>query len=83
MLTWNLFHARITSTHAILLLFLLHFFVFLVTQVVSENLVEYSTCDMGYLNSVLSSSSQVNSADDSPVSGGGLRFVNLNLCLDL
>ena len=28
---------------------------------------------MGYLNSVLTSSSQVH-ADDGPVSGGGLRF---------
>lgn len=45
--------------------------------VVSENLVEYSTCDMGYLNSVLSPSSQVHAADDTPVSGGGLRFVNV------
>ncbi|KAI5393637.1 putative protein phosphatase 2C 59 [Lathyrus oleraceus] len=71
MIIWNLFHARISSTHAILLLFLLHIFLFLVKQVVSGNL-EYSTCDMGYLNSVLSSSSQVHAADDSPVSGGGL-----------
>ncbi|CAK8569925.1 unnamed protein product [Lathyrus sativus] len=71
MIIWNLFHARISSTHAILQLFLLHIFLFLVKQAVSENL-EYSTCDMGYLNSVLSSSSQVHAADDSPVSGGGL-----------
>lgn len=82
MIIWNLFHARISSTHAILLLFLLHFFVFLVKEAVSENL-EYSTCDMGYLNSVLSSSSQVHAADDSPVSGGGLRFVNGCFSLDL
>lgn len=39
---------------------------------------------MGYLNSVLSSSSQVHS-DDGPVSGGGLRFTflllpSLNYC---
>jgi hypothetical protein len=33
---------------------------------------------MGYLNSVLSSSSQVHS-DDGPVSGGGLRFTFLFL----
>jgi len=82
MITWNLFRPRITSTHAILLLFLLHFLA--KEAVVSENLVEYSTCDMGYLNSVLSPSSQVHAADDTPVSGGGLRFVNVvNLCLDL
>jgi len=36
---------------------------------------EYSSSDMGYLNSVLSSSGQVHAAEDSPVSGGGLRFV--------
>jgi hypothetical protein len=36
---------------------------------VCSNFVE----GMGYLNSVLSSSSQVY-ADDAPVSGGGLRF---------
>lgn len=33
-----------------------------------------SSNNMGYLNSVLSSSSQVH-ADDAPVSGGGLRLI--------
>lgn len=35
---------------------------------------------MGYLNSVLSSSSQVH-ADDSPASGGGLRLILLLLLI--
>jgi len=42
---------------------------------------------MGYLNSVLSSTSQVRAIDDGPVSGGGLRYVSCILrlpkCVDL
>ncbi|XP_073223928.1 probable protein phosphatase 2C 59 [Cicer arietinum] len=70
-ITWNHLYARISFTHEILLLFLvLHILV--IKEVVSLNPEYSSTCDMGYLNSVLSSSSQVHAADDSPVSGGGL-----------
>ncbi|KAK7260992.1 hypothetical protein RIF29_27295 [Crotalaria pallida] len=71
MITLNLWHARISCTT---LLLFLHFLVLVKEIAVSGN-PEYSTCDnMGYLNSVLTSStsSQVHSADDSPVSGGGL-----------
>ncbi|XP_014505138.1 probable protein phosphatase 2C 59 [Vigna radiata var. radiata] len=69
MITWNLLHARISWTHAIALLFL--HFLLLVKEIVPGS-PEYSSCDMGYLNSVLSSSGQVHATEDSPVSGGGL-----------
>jgi len=48
---------------------------------------KYCSCNMGYLNSVLSSTSQVRAIDDGPVSGGGLRYVSCILslpkCFDL
>ncbi|XP_040864937.1 probable protein phosphatase 2C 59 isoform X1 [Glycine max] len=78
MITWNLLHARISCTHArIALLLFLHFLLLWVKEVAPGS-PEYSACDMGYLNSVLSSSSQVHAAEDSPVSGGGLRFLFQN-----
>ena len=75
MITWNLLHARISCIHARIALLFLHFLLLLLVKEVAPENPEYSTCDMGYLNSVLSSSSQVHAAEDSPVSGGGLRFV--------
>ncbi|KAI9118298.1 hypothetical protein K1719_010630 [Acacia pycnantha] len=69
MITWNHWHARISYTYAIQLLFL-HFLILVKERV--SGYPEYSSYNMGYLNSVLSSSSQVHAAEDAPVSGGGL-----------
>lgn len=61
---------------------LIFHFLILVKEITSGQF-EHSSNNMGYLNSVLSSSSQVH-ADDAPVSGGGLRLLNsLVFCSDL
>ncbi|KAK5825327.1 hypothetical protein PVK06_020150 [Gossypium arboreum] len=62
-------------------------FLILILVITTGNF-ECSSCNMGYLNSVLQSSSQVH-AEYGPVSGGGLRFLPflppsfIILCLDL
>lgn len=65
------------KANLIVLLFL--HFLLLVKDLVS-GFPEYSSCNMGYLNSVLSSSSQVHAADDAPVTGGGLRLTSFLIC---
>lgn len=62
-------------------------FLILILVIITGNF-ECSSCNMGYLNPVLQSSSQVH-AEYGPVSGGGLRFLPflpsffIILCLDL